>query len=1134
MLPSSALLLLTALLAAPQAPQDPEQTPAGRTHFLGRQIAQTMHWTGAPWLLRQTREDEENGAVLREWLAVLPGQVVCDLGCGNGYHTLPLARAVGKNGKVFAVDLQPQMLTLLRLRAERENLDNLEYVEATVSDPRLPPASCDLVLLVDVYHELSHPVRVMAAIRRALRPGGRLVLVEFRAEDASVPIKPEHKMTKAQVVLEMASHGFEAVDEFDGLPWQHAMAFAAAPESGSAARHWAFVPPRRPTPPAGEVSPIDAFVRARLAAEGLAPAPAAARGALIRRVTQDLTGLPPTPEEVLAFVADAAPDAYERLLDRLFASPHYGERMALPWLDAARYADTNGFSIDGGRHAWLWRDYVIDAFARNKPYDVFLREQLAGDLLPERDDTALLATGFQRNSMITHEGGTIPEENLVVYAADRVKTFGEAVLGLTLGCAQCHDHKSDPISQRDYYAMFAYWNGTSEPALGGDRGINAAPVASARSPLQTGEEAALQARIAALQAALDAPAPADVAAWESEQRALLATRGRDLQLHPVTLLQISMPNAGSGFSIEGGRYALIERPLGMAAFDVSMRLPALPSPPTGLRVVMHAAAEAPVAGWGYGGPGGKKTFVLTNLTISADGVPSDQVNLYRQTPIAAVTANCWEERPEGCLDTLPDAGWRPQLDHDGPVHLTATFAAPLRAADTFLTAQLNFGRGDNLMARRMEFFVITGNDDGSALPAAVIEALQIAPVARSAAQAQAVLAHYRDHAPALARLRIDLANARERLAVRTQAFSALVMDSVAKPRETRVLHRGDYSQPRALVTPATLPVLPPPPPGAPTDRLGLAQWVTMPGHPLTARVAVNRFWQMLFGVGLVRTAADFGLQGEPPSHPELLDWLATEFVASGWDVQHLLRTILRSQTYRQSSATSAEQLERDPDNRLLARGPRFRLPAEFVRDGALAVSGLLVPQLGGPSVNPYTPGDPWREISHYGSTPATAQAFVQDHGEKLYRRSLYTYWKRTLPPPNMAIFDAPNREVCVVDRAATNTPLQALVLLNDVQFVEAARAFAARILRQAADDAERLRWAFLAVTSREPEAAELVVLRRALARERATFAAAPARAHELLRVGEAPRDAALAVVEHAAWTQLAALLLNLSENLVRN
>jgi hypothetical protein len=905
------------------------------------------------------------------------------------------------------------------------------------------------------------------------------------------------------------------------------------------AEHWAFVPPRRPAPPPGAPQPIDAFVRARLVAEGLAPAPAADRATLIRRVSLDLTGLPPAPEDVLAFVADRDPRAWERLLERLFASPHHGERMALPWLDAARYADTNGFSIDGGRHAWLWREYVIDAFQGNKPYDRFLLEQLAGDLLPERSEAALVATGFQRNSMITHEGGTIAEENLVAYAADRVRTFGEAVLGLTLGCAQCHDHKFDPISQRDYYALFAYFAGTSEPALGGDRGENAPPTAPARSLLRTGEEPALRARIAQLEAELAAPDPAAVAAWEDEQRRELARRGRDLELHPVQLLQISMPNAGSGFRIKDGRWALIERPMGMAAYDVSMALPRLAAAITGLRVVMHPAPDAPAAGWGWGGGkevGDKKTFVLTNLSLSADTVPSDQVNIYRMLELAAVTANCWAEsdRPEGVRNTLASEGWRPAQAHDGPVHLTATFSAPLPKDATHLTAQLNFGRGGDLMAKRMEFFVLTGNDDGSALPPAVIDALSVAPAERTAAQAAAILEHYCAQAPALQRTRTALANARERLAVRTEAFSALVMDTAPKPRATHVLFRGNYAEPREAVTPATPAVLPPPPAGAPADRLGLAQWVTMPGHPLTARVAVNRCWQMLFGTGLVRTAADFGAQGEPPSHPELLDWLACELVDHGWDLRHVLRTILLSETYRQSSAATAAQLDRDRDNRLLARGPRFRLPAEFVRDAALAVSGLLVPQLGGPSVNPYTPGDPWREISHYGSSPATAQAFVQDHGDKLYRRSLYTYWKRTLPPPSMAIFDAPNREVCTVDRAATITPLQALVLLNDVQFVEAARAFAERILRRPEPDRERLGWAFLAVTSRSPQPAELAVLERALARERATFAADPDAAARLLALGESPRDASLPVVEHAAWAQTAALLLNLGEAIMRN
>ena len=356
----------------------------------------------------------------------------------------------------------------------------------------------------------------------------------------------------------------------------------------------------------------------------------------------------------------------------------------------------------------------------------------------------------------------------------------------------------------------------------------------------------------------------------------------------------------------------------------------------------------------------------------------------------------------------------------------------------------------------------------------------------------------------------------------------------AKPRDTFILHRGDYSQPTEKVVPGTPASLPPMPAGAPPDRLGLAQWITMKDHPLTARVAANRIWKMCFGNGLVATSADFGSQGEWPSHPDLLDWLAVSFVEHGWDVKALVRQIVTSETYRQSSVATPAALERDPQNRLLARGPRFRLSAEFIRDASLKVSGLLVPRVGGPSVNPYTPGDLWREISHYGSTPATAQTFVQDHGEKLYRRSMYTYWKRTAPPPNMAAFDAPNREVCTVSRPNTTTPLQALVTLNDPQFVEAARAFAECILAQPGNDNARLRWAFLAATSREPAREELAVMENALRRERQRYARNVAEAEKFLEIGESPRNAQLPAAEHAAWAQVATLLLNLSEALTRN
>ncbi len=915
------------------------------------------------------------------------------------------------------------------------------------------------------------------------------------------------------------------------------------------AGHWSFIPPKKaPVPEVGCANPIDAFVRQRLAKQGWKPAPEADRATLIRRVTLDLTGLPPRAQEVEAFVHDPDPRACEKLVDRLLASEHFGERMALDWLDAARYADTNGFSIDGGRHMWLWRDYVIHAFNSGKPYDQFLVEQIAGDQLPERTGEQLIASGFQRNNMVTHEGGTIPEENLTNYNVDRVKTLGEAVLGLTLGCAQCHDHKFDPITQHDYFSLFAYFNTTSDVGLDGNGGINPRPHAQARTVLRTGEEAQLKADLARLGEEMAHPPTAAGQAWEAEQLEELRHRGEELELHAPELLKVSTPNRAD-FEIEEGRFMHVAAVVEMSAFDVSIRVPALDRPITGLRLIVHPDKGAPGGGWGYGpqrraerkaGKGElpeKGSFVLTSISVSADAVPSDQINLYRLQGIAGVTANCWDEkfRPEGSLDPRNENGWAPPLAHEGAVHLTVTFSEPLPAnKEVFFAVQLNFGHGQSLVAKRMEIAVLTGRDDGSLLTPEVIAIVQKPRTARTAGEQKQLTDYFAAHAPAMARTRVEIANLEERLAVLTQEFPTMVMDVAAKPRETFILNRGNYAAPTVKVEMATPAFLPALPAGPPADRLGLAQWVVMPGNPLTARVAVNRLWQMLFGTGIVKTAADFGAQGEWPSHPDLLDWLAVNFIESGWNVKALVRLMATSETYRQSSVATPEQLDNDPANRLLARGPRFRLPAEFIRDAALQVSGLLVSRLGGPSVNPYTPGDPWREISHYGSTPATAQTFVQDHGEKLYRRSLYTYWKRTVPPPNMAAFDAPNREVCVVSRPSTNTPLQALVLLNDTQYVEASRAFAERILAQPGDDAAKMRWAFEEALSRLPGDAESAVLQGALARERARYSAHPQAATEYLGIGESLRNEKLPAAEHAAWSQVAALLLNLSETITRN
>ncbi len=914
----------------------------------------------------------------------------------------------------------------------------------------------------------------------------------------------------------------------------------------------------------------------------------------------DLTGLPPSAAEVEAFAADDSPDAYEKLVDRLLASPHFGERMALVWLDAARYADTNGYSIDGGRQIWLWRDWVINAFNTNLPYNEFIRDQLAGDLLPNHTEAQLIATGFQRNNMNTHEGGTIPDENLTNYNVDRVKTFGESMLGLTLGCCQCHNHKFDPLTQKDYYQIYAYFNSLSDVGLDGDRGIDSRPSIEAKTVLQTGEEPELQKQIAALKEKLAHPNDADVEQWITDQRLRLSARGKDFALHPVELIKVSTPNAGSGFGIEDSHFVHITSGAALVAYDVSMQLPKLDKPMTGVRVIFHPDTKAPGGGRGYGNisaaplkrpdkkkpktpVAGRGTFIVTAFSASADPVPGDNINLNRLLGFAGVTADSWlpDWRPEGVIDTRGDDGWSPE-DGDGPAHMTVTFDKPVDTNTTpFMTIQLNFGHVDGTVAARFEFQAMTGTDTDSDLPEEIINIIQPPSGATAGSPSSATLAkestspaipspnqlapsstvatgsasaallaslsqadqselrqYFADHADASKRDRIALANLEERLKVLTQKFPTMVMDIAEKPRETHILNRGDYAQPKEVVTPNTPAILPPAPKDAPANRLGLAEWMTMREHPLTARVAVNRFWQIFFGTGLVATPADFGAQGQFPSHPDLLDWLAVDFMDHNWDVKRTIKMIVMSATYRQDSSApgsaGSDLLTRDPQNRLLARGPRFRLPAEFIRDESLKVSGLMVDRLGGPSVNPYTPGNLWREISHYGSTPATSQTFEQDHGEKLYRRSLYTYWKRTVPPPNMVAFDAPNRELCTMFRASTTTPLQALVLLNDPQFVEAARAFAERTLKQPGDDGTRLRWAFEECTSRKPTNEELAILEKSLARERTHYKNNEPAAEKYLATGESQRDTSIPAPEHAAWSQVAALIMNLSETVTRN
>lgn len=908
-------------------------------------------------------------------------------------------------------------------------------------------------------------------------------------------------------------------------------------------RHWSFIAPEQPPVPEVENvswlrNDIDAFVLHRLEQEGIKPSTEADKRTLIRRLAFDLTGLPPTLEEIQTFEEDTSEEAYEKIVDHYLASKHFGERMAVHWMDLARYADTNGYSIDGGRHMWLWRDWVIDAFNKNLPYDDFVTEQLAGDLLPDPTEAQLIATGFNRNHMNTHEGGTIPEENLTNYVADRVKTTSEVFLGLTMACAQCHDHKFDPISQRDYFQFFAFFNTTSDKGLDGNSGVNSQPRYDAKTMLSDEAEIqALEAELATLEAIRAGEFP-EQQTWENEQRQHLRTRGDNLAFNSIAPIKITTPNTSNTGVVQPDSSLFIEAGGYLAAYNVSAEI-AQPnnSPITGIRIEFYPND----ASNGYLGHNTsdnlKGGIVMTSLAISKGTIPSDQVDLYNLVPLSEVTASSThpDYHPLNVLDERRINGWAPrESSFKQQQHFTATFEEPIDP-DTFshLTVMLNFGQGSNLIPSHFKIFAMTGTDDGTNIPENLQRALQTSSSDRSAAESDALKHHFFETAEATRSLRHRIKNLEERLAVITESHSTMVMDVAPDPRETFILNRGQYDQPLEQVSANTLSILPPLEEDQEATRLDLAEWLTRPDHPLTARVTVNRFWQMLFGAGIVTTAADFGAQGSLPSHPELLDWLAVSFIDSGWDVKDLLKTIVMSATYQQQSHTPEKLLKQDPENTLLARGPRFRLQAEFIRDAALKTSGLLVDRIGGPSVKPYQPAGLWKEISHYGSTPATAQVFVQDHGEKLYRRSLYTYWKRTLPPPAMLTFDAPNREVCTVTREVTNTPMQALVLLNDPQFVEASRHFAKRIMKANPDDSARLIMAFEMVLSRQPDLQEFSILQTRLADERAYYRDAPDKALAYLSVGDSERDASLPAEEHAAWTTVASMILNLSEAITR-
>jgi hypothetical protein len=926
--------------------------------------------------------------------------------------------------------------------------------------------------------------------------------------------------------------------------------------------HWAYTPPERPAVPVPKRidwprNPIDQFILARLEREGLDPSPEADKVTLLRRLTYDLTGLPPTTEEIDTFLADRSADAYEKRVDALLSSPHHGERMALPWLDAARYADTHGYHIDSHRVTWPWRDWVISAFNRNMPFDQFVIEQLAGDLLPDATREQRIASGFNRNHMINFEGGAIADEYQVEYVVDRVEATSTAFMGLTMGCARCHTHKYDPITHKEFYQFYAFFNNVPEVGLDGRTG-NAVPLL----PLPSGEQQAeldrLNEAIRTRERALadDAVAPLQKTWEQNVQQQVVPIDANG----PVAHYELD-----GSLSDISGRYRHGRTVAGDPTFDPGQIARALSfdgdtEVSFGSVGTFDRRDQFSLAVWLKG----RGNLPVTILQKQDEAQPRGYA--WRLEDIALVGIQRWAARL--AISVKSDAAakavqirTRDRLNLSDWYHVALTYDGSSRTGGLklYVNGKLHDAEvtGDAITGSiRSEAPFRVGPRTGGESFRGQIDDLRLYDRTLAPREVEELALHYTprvilsgvigkrstDHAallreyylthfapPELKAAHTELKALRiERQELQKAIPTAMVMAELEKPRDTFVLGRGDYRNKTERVQPGVPSMLPPLPKNAPPNRLTLAQWLVHPKHPLTARVAVNRFWQSYFGLGIVKTQEDFGVQGEAPVHPELLDWLATEFVRTGWDVRAMQRLIVTSATYRQASKLTPELLDKDPENRLLARGPRGRLPAELIRDTALAASGLINDQIGGPSVLPYQPPGLWEELA-FGEG-FSAQKYEQSHGKDLYRRSLYTFWKRTVPPASLAIFDAPDREKCAARRAQTNTPLQALVLMNDPTYVEASRALAQRILLEGgANDGSRLTYAFRLATARKPTGEETGVLRDLLRARRAEFSRNRQAAVKLLSVGESERDRNLDVTEHAAWTTVASVILNLDE-----
>jgi len=948
-------------------------------------------------------------------------------------------------------------------------------------------------------------------------------------------------------------------------------------------KHWSLIAPIKPELPqiknrAWPRNEIDYFVLARLEREGLQPSPEADRATLIRRASLDLTGLPPTPAEIDSFLADKSPQAYEKVVDRLLASPRYGERMAFRWLDAARYADTNGYQIDGERSMWRWRDWVIEAFNRNMPFDQFIIEQLAGDLLPNPTLDQRIATAFNRNHRTNSEDGIVPEEYAVEYVVDRVDTVSTVFLGLTMSCARCHNHKYDPITQKEYYQLFAYFNSIAEDGRVSNHG-NAPPWIAAPTREQQGKLRQLENDIAQTENRLALLAKNLLPAQRRWEQSLASVGSQqwfpndNLLLHHSfdkdAAIEINEPAAEQNSSskapanpaeigFKGGMPVYCESPAGQGVeFNGNLFFDAGKAANFNYRDrIKDFKDKFTISAWFY--PQSEHSGAI--VTRMQDNVEAKEDRLPKGRGYGVFFVN--SKVHFNLVSVWADDSFRVETEEKLPIkkwhHLLATFdsSQPYEKVQIYINGQkqklkinnarlfrsfadgganlrIGGGGGPEWRFNGMidEVRIYKSLPDAAAIamlscPDPLDRVASIPPEQRTEGQRLKMLNAFLERgAPAAARqvwkrLR-ELKQEKERL--EDEFPTVMVMQEAAQPQPAFILKRGAYDAPGEKVERGVPTILHQMPEGTPNNRLGFAKWLVHPSNPLTARVTVNRFWQMLFGAGLVKTTEDFGVQGELPSHPELLDYLATEFQRAGWNIKALLKMIVMSATYRQSSKVTQAVLQRDPENRLLARGPRFRLPAEMIRDQTLFVSGLLVEQIGGPSVKPYQPEGLWDDLVF------KEFKYIQDKGDKLYRRSLYTYWKRTITPPAMATFDAATRESCTVREARTNTPLQALNLMNDVTYIEAARSLAERMLREGSSKEVRIRFAFRLATSRWPKTAEMEILLDNLNAQLDYFRNNPGEAVRLLQVGEKSYDKRLEENELAAYSAVASLILNLDE-----